>query len=387
MSSEFRACDGEKGGKKRKMEDNKEVSTVRRDCKITEKVASCVPHILRQVRAGMGQLPVVGGDAAHLAAVRENANIRTQAPVVPAKDWASLGPGSVFDSHCHLDILYHRFRLESNTGSARRLEDSLRLDGEGLDDRFGGCVANFCDPREWARGPQSNKVSDLILGADKEDRVYLSIGVHPHFADRLSPGGLGQLDRLVRGDNDILKFVVAIGECGLDYSVKNTVDRTLQKKVFFNQLILGMKYNLPLVLHIRDAEEDGYQVLEAAGVPADYQIHRHCFTGDWPAACTWLDKFPASKIGIAGCVTFRGAVHVHQTVRQIPLHRLLLETDAPYFLPVGVDRNLYKFSFSQPGHLVHVAAKVAELKKIPVQEVLAANRRNVTEIYGIKLCK
>ena len=88
--------------------------------------------------------------------------------------------------------------------------------------------------------------------------------------------------------------VVAIGECGLDYSIKNTVDKETQKKVFYNQLKLGLKYNLPLVLHIRDAEEDGYQVLEAAGVPADYQIHRHCFTGGWPAACTWMDKFPAS---------------------------------------------------------------------------------------------
>ena len=179
---------------------------------------------------------------------------------------------------------------------------------------------------------------------------------------------------------------MALGDCGLDYSITNPVSRSSQRRVFFDQLILGMKYNLPLVLYIRDAEEDGYQILEAAGVPSDYQLHRHCFTGAWSTARTWLDRYPSSKIGVSGFVTFQGSALLQQTVRQTPLHRLLLETDAPYFLPVGVDRHLYQSPISQPGRLIHVAAKVAQLKNVSVREVLAANWRSVTEIYGIILC-
>eukprot|EP00092_Neocalanus_flemingeri_P001719 GFUD01001836.1.p1 GENE.GFUD01001836.1~~GFUD01001836.1.p1 ORF type:complete len:451 (+),score=137.54 GFUD01001836.1:156-1508(+) len=292
-------------------------------------------------------------------------------------DRSQLGPGSVFDSHCHLDMVNRR--LGDEGGSAK--------DGEGLGDRFGGCVTNFCDPREWARGGDCSKVSYAVTAADREDNVYLSIGCHPHFADKLTPGGLGQLDRLVRGDRNILWSVVALGECGLDYSAKNNVDKDLQKKVFYDQLKIGLKYNLPIVLHIRDAEEDGYSVLSQAGVPSDWSIHRHCFTGDWMTASTWLNRFPASKIGITGCVTFSGATQVHQTVRNIPLDRLLLETDAPYFLPTGVDKTHYQYTFSQPGHVLHVAAKVAALKELALEDVLAANWRNVTDIYGIKPIK
>jgi len=293
-------------------------------------------------------------------------------------DQTQVGLGSVFDSHCHLDILYHRYRAEGLEVKGQSLEWVVG----GLGDKFGGCIASFCDPRVWSRGLNDWKVPDAVRAAVAKEEVYLSIGCHPHFADRLTSGSLDVLDRLVR---DMLMSVVAVGECGLDYSAKNKVDKELQKKVFHDQVMLALKYNLPLVLHIRDAEDDGYRVLEHAGVPADWIIHRHCFTGDWATASTWLDRFPASKIGITGCVTFSSATQVHETVRNIPVNRLLLETDAPYFLPVGVDKR--ELPFSQPGHVLHVAAKVAELKGLALEEILTANMRNVTEVYGIKFSK
>lgn len=298
-------------------------------------------------------------------------------------DQTQVGLGSVFDSHCHLDILYHRYRAEGL--DVRGPLSSLDWIAGGLGDKFGGCIASFCDPRVWSRGFNDWKVPDAVGAAVAKEGVYLSIGCHPHFADRMTSGSLDVLDRLVRGDRDILMSVVAVGECGLDYSAKNKVDKELQKKVFHDQVMLALKYNLPLVLHIRDAEDDGYRVLEHAGVPADWIIHRHCFTGDWATASTWLDRFPSSKIGITGCVTFSSATQVHETVRNMPLDRLLLETDAPYFLPVGVDKR--ELPFSQPGHVLHVAAKVAELKGMALEEVLTVNRRNVTEVYGIKYNK
>jgi len=378
--------------------------------RVWRKIPSCVPHILDQVRYEINRVRVHAQDVPGPSTKKKKDSQDSLPPKVTRLEEAQmmnpacpgitlqeppkfvcvpplshnilskLGPGTVFDSHCHLDILGNRLKIEGRNVTG--VHDRLEVDGVGLGEIFAGCVANFCDPREWTRGV---KFSKYLKTAEKDDKVFLSIGVHPHFADRLTSSGRLQLERLLRGDGDILRSVVAIGECGLDYSTKNTVDRELQKKVFHEQLLLGLKYNLPFVLHVREAEEDGYEVLQKAGVPDDWLIHRHCFTGGWQAASVWLKRYPSSKIGIAGCVTFRSATQIHNAVRNIPLDRMLLETDAPYFLPVGVDSNQYQYSFSQPGHLVHVAAKVAELKGLAVEKVLAANRRNVTEIYGIRL--
>ena len=301
------------------------------------------------------------------------------------RGWSSLDPCSLFDSHCCLNLLFNQFNLVPGVHNARLLEGP-NINGEDLAGKFGGCIATSCDPREWAAGPLRTQVSGWVLRADREDRVYLSVGVHPRFASLFSSSEFAQLERLVRGGARGLRRVVAMGDCGLDYSVTNPVSRSSQRRVFFDQLVLGMKYNLPLVLYIRDAEEDGYQILEAAGVPSDYQLHRHCFTGAWSTARAWLDKYPSSKIGVSGFITSPGSAPFQHAVRQIPLHRLLLETDAPPLLPAGVDRHLYQSPMSQPGRLIHVAAKVAQLKNVSVREVLAANWRSVTEIYGIILC-
>ena len=120
-------------------------------------------------------------------------------PLAPGRAWSCLDPGSVFDSQCCLSLLFDRFNSVLDAGTVNRLGDSLLLDGENLADRFGGCVTNFCDPREWAGGPHCTQVSDVLLRADMEDRVYLSVGVHPHFADQFSSDVLAQLERLIRG--------------------------------------------------------------------------------------------------------------------------------------------------------------------------------------------
>ena len=310
--------------------------------------------------------------AKHGAGTSKEENIKKKPYMI---DWSQVTIGAVFDSHCHLDMMKTR-RMSTPQDHGGLLGET----GQDMGELFGGCIANFCDPRGWAMGREGLAVSQTVKEASRDDKAFISFGCHPHFADRMAYRQWVQLERLLRGQ---AMSVVSVGECGLDYSVKNKVDKELQKQVFHDQLLLALKYNLPLVLHIRDAEDDGYRVLEHAGVPADWIIHRHCFTGDWATASTWLDRFPASKIGITGCVTFSSATQVHETVRNMPVDRLLLETDAPYFLPVGVDKS--EIPFSQPGHVLHVAAKVAELKVIALEEVLTATRRNVTEIYGVKI--
>ena len=171
----------------------------------------------------------------------------------------------------HRDFLGRRLE-QKGVREGHRLETSLRLDSQQLGDKFGGCVANFCDPRDWAMGRHGQQVSTVLEDCTTQDRVFLAIGCHPHFADKLLGGArLLQLERLARNYRGRL---VAIGECGLDNSQKNTVGMAVQRRAFAAQVELALRLKLPLVLHIREAEEEGRQVLREAGVPQDWPIHR-----------------------------------------------------------------------------------------------------------------
>ena len=261
---------------------------------------------------------------------------------------------SVWDSHCHLDFLARKLARERNVGG-NILEISLQRDGLGLEEKFGGCVANFCDPWDWTQGARGDKISSLIDVCCAEERVFLTLGCHPHFADKLDDAGIDQLRILV---GSLKGRVVAIGECGLDISHKNEVPLDVQKRVFGAQVQLALDLNMPLVLHIRGAEEEAFEVLRKKRVPSDWPMHYHCFKGNVEQAEQWFNDYPASKIGLTGLVTFPHARQVHEVARQVPLEKILLETDAPYFLPASLGGTSYQYNFSQPGHVVHAAAQV-----------------------------
>ena len=288
-------------------------------------------------------------------------------PPLPGLD--ALWPGCIFDSHCHLDL------LPGGEGEdlEAQLDASLARDGQAIPLHcLGGVLANRCYPRGWPRpeelGPRA--------------RVHLSLGCHPKQADQLTPEALARLEGLARAGG-----VVAIGECGLDYSRGCRVGKEVQAAAFLAQLELALRLHLPLVLHAREAEEDCYSLLCAAGVPPDWPIHNHCFNNTWPAASRWLAAFPASKIGLTALVTFPDAAQVKEVARRAPLSRILLETDAPYFRPRGALVLMEpgaRLERAEPGHVLQVAAAVARLKGCSIQLVLGANLRNVTEIYGIE---
>ena len=186
-----------------------------------------------------------------------------------------LQRGAVWDSHCHLDILASRLQRVG----VRRGEDlgvTLERDGEGLEDKFGGCIANFCEPRSWTHSSGGRDVVDELRNCMAQSKVFLAIGCHPRFADRFGSIQLQRLELLARGRKG---GFVAIGECGLDLSHNNKVSLNVQKKAFSAQVSLALRLKLPLVLHIRRAEKEGQQLLQELGVPHSWPMHRHCFKG------------------------------------------------------------------------------------------------------------
>ena len=143
--------------------------------------------------------------------------------------------GAVLDTHCHLEFIRRRF------GRDVSLADCLKLDGENLGDRFLGAIVNYCQPSEWYRGPGA--VSPVLRDSARDRRVGVTVGCHPHFADQMTEAKWAQLEALVRSPSPQFPWlrVVAVGECGLDYSHKNTVPRSLQREVFARQLRLAIR--------------------------------------------------------------------------------------------------------------------------------------------------
>lgn len=277
------------------------------------------------------------------------------------KDLAN-GAG-VLDTHCHLDFIFRKLGHQG-TFAKFRLEHR-----ETFPDCYEGCIANFCNPAKFKECSEKNELLD-------EDGVWGAYGCHPHMAweynEQVEEYLLRALDH---------RSVVALGEIGLDYSLKNTCDHNIQQRVFRRQLELALNRRLPLVIHSRDATADTIRIMQEL-VPEDYPIHRHCFTGGWREAQQWLATFPNLCLGLTPLVAFD---HVNrqpltEAARKIPLDRLLLETDSPYFLPKW---EMGRLKQSHPGMVIHVATRLSNLRNIPLERVLAVTRDNARRIYGI----
>ncbi|XP_021367549.1 uncharacterized protein LOC110459549 isoform X2 [Mizuhopecten yessoensis] len=270
--------------------------------------------------------------------------------------------GTFIDSHCHLDFLFNRQGFRGTWSKYKIVHEAT------MPDCFEGCVAVFCHPGSFR---QEGLWKEIAL----EEDVWLAFGCHPKNATEFSPRAEEGLIRCLQH-----KRVVALGEIGLDYSGIFKQHKTSQKIVFIKQIQLALEMNKPLVIHCREAEEDALQILEET-VPRNYRIHCHCFTGNYQSAKKWMNLFPNLYIGLTPLVTYRTATPSHEVARFIPLDRLLLETDAPYFIPRKFPKE--EVHFSHPGMAITVAEHVAFLKRCSVTEVLHACRQNTRTMYGI----
>lgn len=191
--------------------------------------------------------------------------------------------------------------------------------------------------------------------------IYATIGIHPEYA------GINAEEYLTAAVLNHPK-VIGIGEIGLDYHSGNN-NREAQIKLFEQQLDLAKKYNLPVAIHTRDAEEDTASILTS-----DYSGVMHCFTSSWNLAKVMLDKgffFSAS-----GILTFKNANEIRETFSKIPLDRLVVETDSPYCAPVP-----YRGKVCEPAFVVETAKVLANIKNIPLEKMASILRTNTKNLY------
>lgn len=247
------------------------------------------------------------------------------------------------DTHCHLD--------------------NEKFDEDRLDviDRIKGNL-EFCVNIGYDL-TSSKKSLEL---AKKYDFIYAVIGVHPI--------DIAEYDEEIEKELELLakdSKVVAIGEIGLDYHWM-TEPKEIQQERFRRQLELAKRLNKPVVIHTRDAMEDTVNILKEypniTGVI-------HCYPGSLETAKQLADRF---YLGIGGTLTFKNSKKIVEVVKNIPLDRIVIETDCPYLTPEP-----FRGKRNEPIYVEYIAKKIAEIKEINVEDVAKITTENAKKLYRI----
>lgn len=211
-------------------------------------------------------------------------------------------------------------------------------------------------------------IDDVIKLVNRYDNVYGMLGVHPtevkDWTDDL-PDKIREYSKNPK--------IVAIGEIGLDYYWDKSFN-DLQKEIFIKQIKLANELNLPISIHDREAHKDTFDILKEHN--KNSKIVMHCFSGSVEFANECIKE--GMYIALGGVVTFKNAVKMKEVAVNIPLDRLLLETDAPYLTPVP-----FRGKENQPAYTKYVAEEIAKLRNITVDEINKATTQNTFEVFGI----
>jgi TatD DNase family protein len=215
-----------------------------------------------------------------------------------------------------------------------------------------------------------SRFDEIRAIAEAYDTVWCTVGVHPHNA--AEEAGVTSVERLVELAGH--PKVVGIGESGLDYFYDKS-PRAQQEALFRMHAQACRETDLPLVVHTRDADADTARILREEGAGQGLKGLMHCFSSSRELAEQVLDF--GFYISISGIATFKKSEELRAIIRDVPLDRLLVETDAPYLAPVPK-----RGKRNEPAFVVHTAAVVAEVKGIGPDELAARTTANVLRLFG-----
>ena len=261
---------------------------------------------------------------------------------------------SLTDTHCHID--FEQFDEDRAAAIARAFDAGMT--------------------RMLISGIEPARLPAAIALAEAHEQIYAAVGVHPNSGKSWQAGTLKQLRALAEHPK-----VVAIGEIGLDY-YREWTPHALQNQVFRNQLALAAELELPIIIHNREATADVLPILrewQAQLTDDDSPLAErpgvmHSFSGNIEDAEAALDL--NFYLGISGPVTFKNALALQAVAAEVPLDRLLIETDAPYLTP-----HPYRGQRNEPAYVRLVAEKIAALKGLSLDKVLQATAENAKKLF------
>lgn len=206
---------------------------------------------------------------------------------------------------------------------------------------------------------------DIAKIAETYDNIFCTVGVHPHSAEEYVKTTVDELEELAKHPK-----CVGIGETGLDYFYENS-PREEQMHQFLQHIQASRKTGLPCIIHTRSADDDTIKVLQEQ---PKFPGLLHCFSTDHAVAEAALDA--GLYISISGIVTFKKAEELRESVRKIPLDRLLVETDSPYLAPIP-----HRGERNEPAHTAITAQVVAELKGVSYEELAEITTNNFHRLF------
>jgi len=251
------------------------------------------------------------------------------------------------DSHCHLDF----------DGLREHLDDVLAR----ADEANVGTMVTICT--------KVTQFERVLRIAEEYERVWCSVGIHPHEAEIEPQTCAEELMRFTEHPK-----VVGIGETGLDYFYDHS-PRDLQKRAFREHIRASRETGLPLIIHSRDADEDMADILEEETKEGAFPILLHCFSSGPELARRALAL--GGYISLSGIITFKKADELRAIAAEVPFTRLLVETDAPYLAPMP-----HRGQTNEPSFVRHTAEKLAEIKGVPVSQIETATTTNFFELFS-----
>ena len=260
------------------------------------------------------------------------------------------------DSHCHLNFADFNGQEEGGKSVAEVVENALK-NGVGF---MLSIATDF------------NELNDVRETVAKYDNVFAGVGIHPEYAR--TTGDFDVDDIAAVFDNP--KFI-GVGETGLDFSFEEAADLKTQEKLFRAHIAVARGRKLPLIVHTRAAERDTLRILEdEAGKSGDLTGVLHCFTGSRQMAFKALDM--GFYISMSGIITFgKSAEEIRNTIKEVPLDRLLVETDAPFLAPVPK-----RGGQNEPAFVRYTAEKLAELKGVDIEEIENQTTENFFKLFN-----
>ena len=250
----------------------------------------------------------------------------------------------LFDTHAHLDDV-------SFDEDRRELIESLPGAGIGLVMNPGCSFASS---------------KNAISLAESHDFIYAAVGSHPDVADEVDDALIAQYRELCK----LHPKVKAIGEIGLDYHYED-IPREIQQRAFRLQMELARELDLPVIVHEREAHEDGMRIVDE--FPTVKGVF-HCYSGSLEMAKELIKR--GWYIGFTGVLTFKNARKSLEVAAGIPMDRIVIETDCPYMAPVP-----FRGKRNDPGKVCHMAAKLAQLRGITAEEAAAITMANGHRLY------
>jgi TatD DNase family protein len=257
-------------------------------------------------------------------------------------------PMNLVDTHCHLD--WNSFDADRETVIDRAAQAGVtRMITIGVD------------------APSSRRAIEI---AEAHDAVYTAVGVHPNDCAEFNTAQLNDIRSLAQHPK-----VVAIGEIGLDY-YWHKVDRTVQARAFRAQLELAAELNKPVIIHSRDAAPDVLTILEEFAQRA---------VGSTGTLHSYFDDLAIAQrafaigfyIGVTGPLTFKKAEREREIIKQVPLDRILIETDAPFLTPVP-----HRGERNEPAFVKHIAETLARVRGQSIEEVARQTTYNAEKLFG-----